>query len=168
MGCDIHMVLQKKNEKTGEFETIDYDFLPGRNYELFTFLKGVRGMVSEFDDIAHDGLPKDFYTTQVNSQGDPGTYHNDFDMGEHSFGHLTLKEFCNAPTPAPEKKTKFSVNTFEDGYTVHFDQNEDEFGDLADEYEYIKMIQYGLKVAFDAWEDYGKGDDYRLVFGFDS
>ena len=48
MGCDIHIVLEQKDDQTGDWHTvIDFNQLPRdmltmRNYVYFTFIAGVR------------------------------------------------------------------------------------------------------------------------------
>ena len=161
MGCDIHAVLQKKNKETEKFETVIYDVLPGRYYSLFTFLSGVRGIETEYDNIATPGFPEDF----DHREDEMGTcYHGNFHMGDHSFGHITLKEFCGANTPDPSDNMTYEIEQHRDGYTVHF-KGEDEY----DDYAHIRDIQSGLAAMFDTYsegQDYG--ETYRLVFGYDS
>ena len=86
MGCDIHAVLQEFNPQHNLWVTILKDVFPNRDYPLFTFLSGVRGNPGPHDEIAISGLPADF---QVDAKGE----HDGFQMGEHSFGHITLDDF---------------------------------------------------------------------------
>ena len=174
MGCDIHAILQKRNEDTGKWFTIDQDVFSGRDYNLFTFLSGVRGFETEYDNIAVPGLPEDYeWNVKVDTRGEydleSGTtkdieysmyYDGDFWMGEHSFGSVTLEEFCSAETPDPDENRSYEMETFESGYTVRFLKQED-----MDDYSYIRSYQVGLKALFGS---YGGLSNYRLVFGYDS
>ena len=42
MGCDIHIFVERKNEKTGVWEKADCNSLNYRDYSLFAFLADVR------------------------------------------------------------------------------------------------------------------------------
>ena len=151
MGCDIHAVLQEFNPQHNLWVTILKDVFPNRDYPLFTFLSGVRGNPGPHDEIAISGLPADF---QVDAKGE----HDGFQMGEHSFGHITLDDFCDADTPNTADNRKFAVETYINGYEVSFIDPSEE-----DEYHWIRQYQAGLKAFFP--DDPGR---FRLVFGYDS
>lgn len=168
MGCDVHMVLQKKNKKTDQFETVLTDVFPNRDYQLFTFLSGVRGCAGEYDNIAHIGLPSDFLIrSKVMADGSViDNYHDDYWMGEHSHGWVTLKEFTDAELPDPPSiGDRFETEKCYNGYTVTFLENEEDI----DDYARIRGYQMGLKAMFDTYsEGSNYGETYRLVFGYDS
>ena len=168
MGCDVHCVLQKKNKNNNQFETVLTDVFPNRDYQLFTFLSGVRGFAGEYDNIAHVGLPSDFVTSnKVMADGSVvENMHGDYWMGEHSHGWVTLKEFTDAELPDPPSiGDRFETEKHENGYTVTFLEVDDE----VDEYANIRAYQIALKAMFDTYsEDTQFGETYRLVFGYDS
>ena len=174
MGADLHCVLQKRN-KDNHWETILYNAFPGRCYALFDYLSGVRGPST---GIAHTGLPDDFEVT-IKEETLSGlgkvefTYHNDFWMGEHSFGHCTLEEFCESPLPYEKRKLsdKYSVEKCDDQLVIQFyDLDYDEIDSLI-------FIRQGLSYLFGDAFAYTNSDgeeirtgtsEYRLVFGYDS
>jgi hypothetical protein len=167
MGCDVHCVLQKRDRKSGEWYTIQSDILTDRNYYLFTFLSGVRGHSGEHDNICHPGLPEGFRTTKDENER---IFHEDYYMGDHSFGHCTLKEFCTAPVPTLDPGDRFEVEKFETGYTVSF-LNERE----CDEYADVRTLQTAFGLMYGTYETTVDSEyqwysyaDYRLVVGYDS
>ena len=154
MGCDIHAVLQEKQDK--EWVTVIEDVITGRDYELFGFLSNVRGApIPSWTGIATDGFPMDFKVDANNVHGD-----NDFFMGEHSFGHINVEEFITQEYPhkPPSIGDKFMVEKFEHGYWIEFME--------AEEIDYaggIRALQQGLRILL------GHGaQNFRLVFGYDS
>lgn len=161
MGCDIHAVLQKKNDK-GEWETVVTDILPLRNYSLFGFLNNVRGGGGQYDGVATDGLPADFKT---NKDHDGRLLHEGFFIGDHSWAHIDLYEFCNAKTPDSREFKRFEVTEEPLGYTVTFLDPEES----GDEYEFVRKVQDSFDILFSpSQEGAGWGTQYRLVFGYDS
>lgn len=89
MGCDIHLHFEKKN-KEGKWEpiVIDKKLIPDdRNYDVFTFLAGVRGSFEGF--FPRRGFP----------EGTTACVEETLDswMGEHSFTHAYLDEILKAP-----------------------------------------------------------------------
>jgi len=151
MGCDIHAVLQEFNAQHNIWVTLIKDVFPNRDYALFSFLSGVRGCGGPYDDIATPGLPTDF---QVDAQ----MHHDGFFIGEHSFGHILVSDFCDASTPDLSDEKKFEVETYRTGYTVTWlDGNED------DEYYWIRQYQAALRAFFP-----NDSERFRLVFGYDS
>jgi len=162
MGTDIHCVLQKRNKETKQYETVLFDLFPYRDYNLFNFLSGVRGMPEEHESIAHTGLPEDFNVSQTDTDLDawesPPIKHEGFYMGEYSFGHITLKEFCNAYVPyALNKERRYNIEQYRDGYSVTFVEDEEE----PTNHEEMRRLQIAFDRIFDDTED------YRLVFGYD-
>lgn len=164
MGCDIYCVLQKRDDKTGKFETLAMDIIPFRDYNLFAFLSGIRGFAGEHDNIAHSGFPTDFKVEQRGTE----YFHQGIYMGSHTPGYISLREFCEAKTPNFEDKKKFEVEQLSNGYMVTFLDV-----DYLDEYSSIRALQKGLAAMFgvgmidyDTGRNYG--DNYRLVFGYNS
>lgn len=77
MGCDIHGWIERKTE-TGDWRRV-LQLCAGRHYALFGGLAGVR--CPEYEIIAPKGTPPDADTRE-----------NDYDLGDHSYSWLTLKE----------------------------------------------------------------------------
>lgn len=166
MGCDIHCVLQKQNER-GDWETVMVDFFPMRHYELFDYLSNVRGM--HYTAVAHDGLPDDFPVGPT-AQGD--NYHRDFWMGDHSFGWCTIQEFIDGELPPPPSLgDKYSIAKEEGRIIIDLDRD-----DEADESYEIRALQLSFINIFGesfTWDNNGTEERqgaqlYRLVFGYDS
>lgn len=151
MGCDVHMVLQELDAQHNIWVTVIKDVFSNRDYTFFTFLSGVRGNAGPHDEIATPGLPADF---QVDAQGQ----HQGFWMGEHSFGHISVEDFCNAPTPDEDERRKYEIESWHKGYTVTFVDPSEE-----DEYYWIRQYQRGLFAFLP-----GPLNNFRLVFGYDS
>ena len=171
MGCDIHVVLQKQDLETEEWTTIDHNVLTGRNYQLFTFLSGVRGFETEHDNIAHHGLPSDF-AVKTNEEG--MIYHGKTWMGDHSHGWVTLEEFCEARLPELSLQDRYEVEKTYDGYHVTFRDPYE-----CDDYHIVRALQtawnnmYGTYLS--PWTDnqgevhhFNSTRNYRLAFGYDS
>jgi len=167
MGCDIHAVLQKKVGKS--WKTIDVDVLGGRNYDLFGLLSEVRGESLPDGAIMNSGLPQDFEVDAENN-------HDGFFMGEHSFGHITLQEFCAIEIPAnidslnvevvSPKCVKVSTRCDAESYI------EDEDGryhskialQQLDALQTAFLLMYGNHFS----DEYDSVASYRLVVGYDS
>ena len=73
MGCDIHCYVEFRQKKevhddwSKRWSSFGGRINPGRNYELFTRLSGVRGYTEKF--IANSGLPEDIaYAAQHDNQ----------------------------------------------------------------------------------------------------
>lgn len=142
MGADIHVFVQAKNEKTGnEWKTLQlytqnletgafekaYTVLETRNYDLFSFLAGVRGCYEPIDYPR--GWPKDI-TPDVR---DYMYYKNDDadedDVGEewlHSYtwyDYLELKLFARTPEAIVKDdfKNYNPVQNFVDGIDTILD-----------------------------------------------
>jgi hypothetical protein len=94
MGCDIHLYFEKKNNQ-GKWEKIEIDerLLPDdRDYQVFSFLAGVRNYWKEFQiepQFADRGIPED--------SSCPIGETNNFWIGDHSFTHAYLNEILVAP-----------------------------------------------------------------------
>lgn len=92
MGCDIHMVLQiKDNDEWKTTEILDID----RNYTLFGILAGVRD--GTYKTISEPkGLPKDDPSIVVDEVKflhlDYEGIEDRFWLGDHSHSYLTAKE----------------------------------------------------------------------------
>src|SRR5687768_8802356 len=92
MGCDIHIVAQRRNE-AGEWVEVHGDFLEGpdpfdwRSYGMFAFLAGVRNY-SDITPISEPrGLPGDFNLGEYEDGGDGFRW-----LGDHSFSWLSVDE----------------------------------------------------------------------------
>ncbi len=60
MGCDIHCVIEFKREDTNYWDSFGFNAItPGRNYEWFGDLAGVRGEPKGGECIGTPGLPAD-------------------------------------------------------------------------------------------------------------
>jgi hypothetical protein len=84
MGCDIHMVLQKR-QPDNTWKTVEKSLYSDRNYRLFEALAGVRGSDSVWTPR---GLPKDL--AHIGTE-DPMI--DDVWLGSHSFGFLHLDTY---------------------------------------------------------------------------
>lgn len=147
MGCDIHAVLQRK-QKDNTWITIATDLF-GRDYRLFGYLSGVRHIGGEA--IAHEGFPDDFETNRINGS----LRHGKFCMGEHSYGHCTLEEFCAYEIKQEEPADSYFIKKEGNTISITFNPPDDEdFG--------VKALQAGFRNLFFDLEN------YRLVFGYDS
>ena len=163
MGADIHAVLQKK-DKQGVFKTIDTGVIPCRDYDFFSWLSGVRG---SDDPVAHYGFPDDFGVDNNNN-------HQGYFMGDHSFGYITLEEFCEVEVPEPPQiSDKFVVEQHSDGYTVTFLEPDE----IGDRFYTVRVLQTAFQALYGTTFTYvdENGDKvmdglgcYRLVVGYDS
>ncbi len=111
MGCDFHCVLQAK--KGDLWETLIYDIFPGRNYEFFNWLAGVRG---QDEGIGNKDFPDDF-KCKIDSDGI--RYHNGIYIGEHSFGHVYADVFMNAFSPRSIRPYRDGLRLFLGDYEAH-------------------------------------------------
>ena len=85
MGCDIHMYVEsRKRSDTNLWRSFGSRFNPGRDYELFGYLAGVRGGTAL---IEPRGLPDDL---AYYSQDDARLYISDDDTSEE--GVCTLEQ----------------------------------------------------------------------------
>ena len=142
MGCGIHAVLQKRNSD-GKWKTVDTDVLQ--------FMSSTaRWFNSETADHRTSGIPLDF--DHVVDQ-DGAMYHDQFFMGEHSFGYLTLEDFCNLSFPETDR---VSFEKTDWGYTIEVETHPEDFSALISAMQMsYRHMYYNLK-------------DYRLVIGYDS
>lgn len=92
MGCDIHIVAQRRNE-VGEWVEVRGDFAKGpspfdwRSYAMFAFLAGVRNYSAITPISEPRGLPDDLKVGEW--------YDEDYiDVGEHNFSWLTVDELA--------------------------------------------------------------------------
>lgn len=168
MGCDIHTALQRKT-KTGEWETILINVLDNRDYNMFGFLSNVRCFMSEsWTGVCTEGFPDDFIVD------DKGRHEGHY-MGEHSFGHVNLKDLVEAELPydKPTLTDKIQLDKTPSGFEVTFIQ-EEELDDMSS----IRELQAGIGMLFGYSGSYtcpttGKVEEYgaqiyRLVVGYDS
>ena len=143
MGCDIHLVVQRRVAGAWEDVPLDYDredyegdsFWEPRSYATFAVLAGVRNDPRwGITPISRPrGVPADFecddFRVLRNGCWIGDVEHNGIDLGEHSHSWVTLAELL----------------------AVHPDQ------------------RWALIGAwFPELESFGAPDDVRLVFGFDS
>src|SRR5437868_5108677 len=118
MGCDIHFVFEKKNDKDEwEYFHVNEDNFPDeRDYEVFSFLCGVRslyGCVSP--KLKMRGLPDSFESKYIDME-------DDIDIGDHSFAWATWKEI---------NKIKWTLDLKDCQFKRFFDHAEDIFGDCS-------------------------------------
>ncbi len=162
MGADIHAVLQTKMD--GEWDTIVKDVFPDRNYDLFGFLSGVRGEPGADGPVAHEGLPEGFI---IDDEGN----HEGFWMGEHSFGHFTAEEFCDA-TISEEAEHQPSIHFESSAFTtvITIERDAEEWDDG---FAQIRSLQTALRMLLGSplsTEDFDfvSTREYRFVIGYDS
>ncbi|NVN99255.1 MAG: hypothetical protein HXX17_08025 [Geobacteraceae bacterium] len=140
MGCDIHMVLERKhgNKWVGLGE-VDRP-VSARNYALFTELAGVRGESST--ELPARGIPADASDLAA-------MLYEDWDGDAHTPSYVSMDEFLSAwiRVAAPEKKAKW----------------------VADKLEGQSDTKYTLLLElFSIYMDDHKEAEYRLVFWFDN
>lgn len=191
IGCDCHIHCEYKDEAgwhncdnhiwddvTNKYEFEDIYW--GRNYDLFGVLAGVRS--NEFPMIdSPRGLPKDI---------SPKTkeYADEWKGDGHSYSYLTLKELIGWKKKMKKKWKKLlkkhnnEVNGEDSYYGKYIAEQEiDSWGDnwtkITYEYEH-QVLNYLIKLlkikmnnyifCFKKEDYYNKGDDFRIVFWFDS
>ena len=68
MGCDIHILTEFKNKDESSWSALHFQAInPGRNYDLFNVLSGVRG--HNDNPIATSGWPKSVSYAAQNASG---------------------------------------------------------------------------------------------------
>ena len=169
MSTDIHCVLQKRNKQTQKWETIDNEFMESRDYSVFTFLADVRGYSGDYDNIGFQGFPTDFEVDTVLDE----FKHQGKWMGEHGFGWVDLKTFCEAALPEINLIDRYEVEKHNYGYSVNFTDPYE-----IDEYHTVRCLQtaflnmYGRDMGTveinGQIEHFTSVADYRIVYGFDS
>jgi hypothetical protein len=139
MGCDIHMILQKR--KKGIWHIVRQVNI-GRDYDLFTILADVRSSGDLEPITERRGIPPDVkhkmkserYIEFPHTDNFGITYMDAF-LGEHSFSWLRLREILKYYAKHwTNKRVRESLN------------------------EFLKQLEPYIK----------KGGVYRVVFGFDS
>ena len=143
MGCDIHIFLERKNNKNRWIDSMIYEnsvygegFKPlsdyGRDYTLFATLAGVRGdnPIKYPKGIPEDCSPE--YRKLCEDWGDDG----------HSHSYFTLRELLDA-APNYSEYRKQSL----DGFILHLNN-------------IIKML--------DIWVNKEEMEKYRVCFFFDN
>lgn len=143
MGCDIHIFLERKNNKNRWVDSMIYEnsvygegFEPlsyyGRDYTLFATLAGVRGdnPIESPKGIPEDCSPE--YRKLCEVWGDDG----------HSHSYFTLRELLDA-APNYSEHRKQSL----DGFILHLKN-------------IIKML--------DIWTNKEEMEKYRVCFFFDN
>lgn len=143
MGCDIHIFLERKNNKNRWVDSMIYEnpmygegFRPlsyyGRDYTLFATLAGVRGdnPIESPKGIPEDCSPE--YRKLCEDWGDDG----------HSHSYFTLRELLDA-APNYSEFRKQSL----DGFILHLNN-------------IIKML--------DIWVNKDEMEKYRVCFFFDN
>lgn len=92
MGCDIHLVAQRRGED-GKWITVEGDFggeyhnkfpFDWRSYRMFGFLAGVRDSSAVLTISEPRGVPHDF---NIDREEEEGRW-----IGEHSFSWLSIEE----------------------------------------------------------------------------
>lgn len=102
MGCDIHMIVQKRDDAgkwieidgnfAGDYEasTVPFDW---RSYGLFAFLAGVRNYAAITPISEPRGLPADFVDPDLDPRG---WLEDDYrDVGDHSRTWLSVQELLD-------------------------------------------------------------------------
>lgn len=125
MGCDIHMVLQRRTKEG--WRTVKKDLYEDRNYRLFSVLAGVRGI--EPGVFRVNGLPKDDPTIVIDDCGSPLI--EDFWIGDHTHSFIHLDSYFSKKMGAAEGAALAPL-TFEIMTAVEECQPEDEIHNPAD------------------------------------
>ena len=98
MGCDIHLYLEKQVKGKWERYKHDSEIDPSeRNYDVFAFLCGVRGVIipKSYNRIGDRGIPEDTSYKENRCLSDPNAVYTY--IGDHSFTHATVKELKKLP-----------------------------------------------------------------------
>ena len=181
LGCDIHLHCEYKddsgwhncdnhiwNDKTESYEFEDLYW--GRNYDLFDILAGVRS--NEFSRIDDPrGLPKDMSAKTKE-------YADEWKGDGHSYSYITMRELLQWRDKQTRKwkklKKKHEVIKSSDWYGDYI-LDDDEYPVYKQEHHMLDYLIRILKTKMDNYiycfeeEDYyNKGDDFRIVFWFDS
>src|SRR6266536_1406254 len=83
MGCDIHVIIQKRDQAGRWINLQIPNFWTLRNYALFGWLVGIRNY-SGVDPLSEPrGLPDDFEISEED------------DLGDHSFSWFSIEELMN-------------------------------------------------------------------------
>lgn len=107
MGCDIHMIVQRRDE-TGAWVHTDLDGFGGRHYLLFACLAGVRNNDNIVPFAEPRGLPPDLAIDQEYGViGKPSRYGGNYNIGDHSFTWLGLDEILAFDWERPTTRTGF-------------------------------------------------------------
>ena len=172
--CDNHIWNDKENKY--EFDPIYW----GRNYDLFGVLAGVRSREFPMIDSPR-GLPEDISAKTkeyaVEMKGDA-----------HSYSYLTMKELLKWKKKMTRKWKKLLKEhnnevSGKDSYYGEYitEDEEDSWGDswmeITYKYEH-EILDYLIKLlkikmsnhifCYEKEDYYDKGDDFRIVFWFDS
>ena len=146
MGCDIHVVLERKIEDKWQgvfvYRVTDANAIQkvepydGRNYELFSILAGVRGSHEPLIDPR--GLPNDM-----------------------SGATLEIIDWWEGDYHTPTWYDMFELNTFADRY-----KDNEEYARFIDFVKYLNIyFEYALLWY---WSDVIKPNQYRAIIFFDN
>ena len=138
MGCDIHSILQVKENNQWVSKEIGVTF---RNYDAFAILAGIRNPYDLIPISPQRGLPEDFNIVDYDLHPDTieSPYHrpDGYYMGEYGYGWVLLSEiFEYRDKMKPEDLDKIQYL-----------------------YNWAKTINIKYKNEY---------KEFRLVFGFDS
>jgi hypothetical protein len=151
MGCDIHLIVEaRENENLTWYAHVINPYV-GRPYELFSILAGVRGWHEE--SMTPRGLPGDVSgdTKQLYDKGEDGEGFNYF----HSASHVNLDEFEYCLNVASEKMHQGLIDEYEEMGRRKKPPKE----------EYFKLERALLNYLRSTQD---KGIELRIVFWFDS
>ena len=182
IGADIHIHCEYKdeigwhncdnhvwNDITNEYEFEDLYW--GRNYDLFGILAGVRS--SEYPQIDEPrGLPKDMSAKTKE-------YADEWEGDAHSHSYITMRELLKWRDKYTRKwrklKKKYGVVKCSDSYYGDYIIDDNDEVTFKEEHHMLDYLISLLKLKMDNYfycyeeEDfYNKGDDFRIVFWFDS
>lgn len=147
MGCDIHVMLEKQNKNTKEWERVllyrgpvenpeVVDPFNGRNYELFSILAGVRGWQEPLIDPR--GLPQDMSDSSK----------KEIDWWEGGYHTPTWYDM-------------YELITFVERY-----RDKEGYGCLTDFVQNLNV--YFEFVLLYYWAEYVKPNQYRAIIFFDN
>lgn len=151
MGCDIHAVIEVRDNTNKTWVGVTGQLGLGRNYEAFAALAGVRSSGNDdkkskvIDDGVALGLPPDISQTAkyfVDGWGGDG----------HSHSHLPIREFCKRWLLCED------ADKVADLIRQEIERVAGYSSDTAWVKEYERLFGYYMDDA----------DDYRVVFWFDN
>jgi len=195
MGCDIHVLLERKRHINGEekWVNIDYwkknhydggfsrlDFYDGRCYDLFALLADVRNRGTVEPIAERRGIPSDASVTTLEE-------YSYWDLDAHSASHYTLKELMDYHKKNPtqtytgllnlDQRLELANGKLPDGWCQGTNMENYERAYWEDEsplkYFLEQMIERAkeeLNIYYDSKNErvYDQSDNIRVVFWFDN
>lgn len=148
MGCGIHSILQRRDDYSDEWVTIDRDVIELGSSSARSFNDFLTRKVSS-------GVPKDF---KIEMDGCSIYTADHFFLGDHSHMHFTVEEL--QAIEFDKKVNRFSFE--EDEYGIHISiHNTVEFEDAE---EVVGILQNAFRYLYSG----DRASRFRFIVGFDS